>query len=400
MAPRRLSRRDWVLLPTIALLTVSVIAASIELIARALFPELDETKSCYSDNRLTGPRGIPDSVCRAKLPEGHMVEYRFNGHGDYTDNEGGAKAPGVFRIVMLGSSFAMGDGVPREESFAALLPNELWKHTGQKAEVYNEALPRRSARRFALQMGDTLALEPDMILWVFTYTDVRTASIMTASDDVLDYQTAAADGRNGTKNRDISIWKNLREKSRDAAVLLEHRINDQWRASRSFVLLTDAMAAVESQSQFLASNRTDETQYLDAVPSDQRIRHLKELDIYAGEILDRAKSAGVPVVAVLLPTRLQAAFLSNGSWPSSIDPYSLDNELRVIITKHGGTYVDILPYFRSIRNAERYYFPADGHPNSDGHALIADMLAKELTSVKIPGLAPGFSLAKTTNRDR
>jgi hypothetical protein len=84
--------------------------------------------------------------------------------------------------------------------------------------------------------------------------------------------------------------------------------------------------------------------------------------------------------------RPQAAILSTGSWPAGYDPYKLGNELRTITTSHGGIYIDILPGFREIPNSEQLYFPVDGHPTADGHAVISSLLAKELTNGSIPAL--------------
>jgi hypothetical protein len=316
-----------------------------------------------------------------------MLDYRFNSVGDYTDMEPGPKNPGVFRIVMLGASVAMGANVPRAETFAVTLPKTLTDRTGKKVELYNRGIAKRTARVCALQMDDTLALKPDLILWIISPGDIRTAATLLTTDDVPDYmRSATAENRNAQVG--VPVWKKLRTKFAQAILLFEHAVNERWRSTRSFVLLTDLMSATESESQFLARNRSIEQQYLGAVPSQARLDHLKDLDRYGGELIERAKSADVPVVAVYLPGTLAAAYVSNGSWPRDVDPFSLDNELRRIMASHGAIYVDVLPYFRSVRNPRRYFFPVDGHPNSDGHALISGLLAKELTSGKIPGLTP------------
>jgi hypothetical protein len=78
--------------------------------------------------------------------------------------------------------------------------------------------------------------------------------------------------------------------------------------------------------------------------------------------------------------------ISVGEWPADYDPYKLDEEVRAIIESHGGIYIDILPDFRAVPNPERHYFPVDGHPDAAGHAMIAGMLAKELTSGAVPAL--------------
>jgi hypothetical protein len=81
--------------------------------------------------------------------------------------------------------------------------------------------------------------------------------------------------------------------------------------------------------------------------------------------------------------------ISRGEWPPEIDPYRLDDELRCIIVSHGGVYLDVLQEFRLVANPERGYLPVDGHPNADGHATIAKLLAQALTSGAVPGLRSG-----------
>jgi hypothetical protein len=119
--------------------------------------------------------------------------------------------------------------------------------------------------------------------------------------------------------------------------------------------------------------------FLRAEPSAEWQSWLRQADSYATELAARAHAAGVPLVAVLVPDRAQAAMISMGEWPGGVDPYKLDDELRAMIVSHGGIYIDILPEFRSIANPEQYYFPVDGHPTADGHKIISALLAKALT---------------------
>jgi hypothetical protein len=113
---------------------------------------------------------------------------------------------------------------------------------------------------------------------------------------------------------------------------------------------------------------------------------LQDFDSYAGDMEARANAAGVPLVIVLLPYRAHAAMISMGEWPAGYDPYKLDQDMRTIVTRHGGTYIDILPDYRNVPDPEEGYFPVDRHPNAHGHAMIARMLAKELTSGAVPAL--------------
>jgi hypothetical protein len=227
------------------------------------------------------------------------------------------------------------------------------------------------------------------------YSDIQLATLVAPSDYVPENVSPPAPAndfaRHGVQTVRSALAR-LRGKAESAALVLLHEANNSWNGSRSHVLLTDLVAATESQSQLVKRNRTSEGQYLSVVPSQARLRHLEEFERYAADIEDRAKAAGVPVVVVFLPTAIQAAMISSGQWSPDIDPFQFDNQLRSIIESHGGTYIDILPDFRNIPNAERGFFPADGHFNPEGHLMISDLLAKKLTGGAVRALKPEYPL--------
>jgi hypothetical protein len=389
-AETEIAWRDLILLPALSLLTICIIAFSTELIALRMFPAYGDMKNCLVWNdRATGVRGIPNCVCREKIPEGQPVEYRFNSCGDYTGVECGPKPPGTYRIVMTGTSYPVGLGVAREKTFAVLVPKELSRRTGRRVELYNASLPRKSPRIMDLRFNEMLALKPDLILLALNYSDIQLATLAAPSDYVPENVSppAPANDSAGHNAQLRSALATLRGKAESAVLVLLHEVNNRWTGSRSYVLLAEFVAATESQSQLLKRNRTSEGQYLSAVPSQARLMHLKEFDGYAADMEGRARAAGVPIVAVLLPTRIQAAMISAGQWPPDIDPFQFDNQLRSIIESHGGTYVDILPDLRSMPAAEKGFFPADGHFSEEGHRMISDVLAKDLTSGIVPTLS-------------
>jgi hypothetical protein len=114
---------------------------------------------------------------------------------------------------------------------------------------------------------------------------------------------------------------------------------------------------------------------------------LRQFDSDTDELARQARSARVPLVVTLVPNRAQAAMISMGEWPAGFDPYKLNDDMRAIVTRHGGIYIDLLPEYRTVINPEQGYYPVDGHPNSDGHAMISRMLVKELSNGAIPELS-------------
>jgi len=89
---------------------------------------------------------------------------------------------------------------------------------------------------------------------------------------------------------------------------------------------------------------------------------------------------------VLLPLHVQASMLSMGDWPAGYDPYKIDEELRSIITSHGGAYIDILPGIAKIPDAGQLYLAVDGHANAKGNAVFSKLLADQLTKGAVPAL--------------
>ena len=380
---RKLPLRDWLLLPILSLLTICFLAAVTESIARRMFSEskTDEEQSWVLNDPTTGVRGIPNSVCQVKIPESQLTEYKYNSCGHRAGMECGPRQPGAYRIVMTGSSFAMGLAVPREQTFAALLPQELSQRTGHKVELYNVGMGYRFAHSVALRFDDALAAKPDVILWAASPMDIEQSSFVVPASQAsagrgLWIRVHEALGRESAWNKARSLWEIA------SAGLFSH-----LEASRTVLMLQHFLYS--SQSLYVSSylrGGDEHSGFLKAEPSADWKNRLRQTDMDVANMQARASAAGIPFVTVLLPNRSQAAMISMGEWPAGYDPYKLEGELRSIVTSHGGIYIDILPDFRNIPNPERYYFPVDGHPDANGHAIIAGMLAKELARGAVPGL--------------
>ena len=167
-----------------SLLTICFMAVSAELLSRWLYPVTQVGfQNCFATNDPTGDAAVkPNSVCWEQIPESPLkVEYRFNRRGHRAGGELSPKPPGVYRIVLIGSSFTQGLFVPREKTFAALLPKELSMETGRKVEVYNEATGGKfrggpfPTQNSAQHFDEVLAAQPDLVLWVLTPDDVMNA---------------------------------------------------------------------------------------------------------------------------------------------------------------------------------------------------------------------------------
>jgi hypothetical protein len=358
--------RDWLLLPMIGVLTVIVMAVSAEWIARRQFSiSSTDLESCLVLTDIAaGVHGIPNAVCQEKMLESPLVEYRLDAAGYRSGSVAEHKSPGTYRIVMIGSSLAMGERVPFEQSVAALLPQELSRQRGRKIELYNEGMAYGFARNADVRFQDALAAEPDLILWLITPLDIEKAGF-TFVKNAFSKPASSASRLDAYKN---AVLDAIRKHGGDIVIgqALRH-----W------------LYELQSQSQYIRTyllNRPDEGEagFLRTQPSAEWRAHLAEFDHYAADMAARASAAGVPLAVAFAPNRVQAAMISAGEWPPGFDPYAFAAQLRDLTLSHGALYVDILADFRALPGPEHGYYPLDGHPNAQGQAVLARLIAQRL----------------------
>lgn len=382
-AATRLPRHDFILLPLLGLLTAFLLYESGNRIAAWAYSE-SKTKAedCVTYRDASGDvRGRPNSVCWEKIPEGQWVEYHFNSSGFRSESNFGPKSPGVYRIVVIGSSFAMGTRVPIEKTFATLLPAELARATGRRIEIYNEGMvgaggyPPVILKRFK----GILKSEPDLILWVLTPWDIENLS-NTSDHDEPDPNPRVKE----LWTKRVNAWLPSRMRS-----LGEWFVGAgmAFRASPLVLMLRHIIYLDDSQYVRAYLRQDEEVMgYLRATPGSELQEHLHKFDGFDADIESGLKPSGVPLVATLAPLRAQAIMISSGAWPSGIDPYKLGNEISAIIMSHGGVYLDMLPDFRTAPDVGQDYFPVEGHLSADGNRAIAGFLTKKLTDGTIPAL--------------
>jgi hypothetical protein len=388
-------RRDWILLPSLSLLTICFIVVSAELLSRWLYPVTqDGFQNCFAANDLMGGAAVkPNSVCWEQTPESSLkVEYRFNRRGHRAGAELNPKPPGVYRIVLIGSSFTQGLFVPREKTFAALLPEELSMETGRRVEVYNEATGGRfrggpfPTQNSAQHFDEVLAAQPDLVLWMITPDDVMNAG-SNENGDFRDRGALQQDPPSATGSaRPRSFWNKFTASIAEGT--FGERLRSRWEETRTSIVLKHLLIASESQDEYIQSylRNGENANSLKTEPDAKWQMQLQYFDAELAEIVGLTKNAGLPLVAVFVPNRPQAAMISNGDWPAGYDPFKLKNEVRDNVVSHGGHFIDILPDYCGVPSPEQDYFPVDGHPDADGQAIIFRFLAKGLTSGAVQGL--------------
>jgi hypothetical protein len=381
-------RHDWVALPALALFTMLILGGVTELTARAMFPRFTtDGEDCITKDPALGARGIPHSVCWEKIPEGEPTQYRYNSSGYRADQDFVQKQAGTYRIVMIGTSPTIGMRVPREKTFAALLPAALSQRTGFPVEIYNEAIPFRYPDTIASHFDEFLENKPDLIVWTLNVGDLRTQGDFPSTDTLF---------------RNLSLraraWQRIRIAFAQGS--LAASLAEIFSHTRSATLLSHIMYS--SQSEYVTSSLMDigKVPYLQENTDPEWRERLEELNKSAIAIVRQAKSAGVPLVVVFLPNHLQSAMITMADWPIGLNPYKLNDDVRSMITRCGGTYIDIMPGLSNTVRPDLGFFLVEGHPNPRGHATLAHLLTDQLTTGAVPALRtlPYSQAAMTMNR--
>jgi lysophospholipase L1-like esterase len=134
--------------------------------------------------------------------------HRTNAYGFRGREPSRAKPPGVFRIVVIGDSITMGEGVGDEETYPAQLERSLRASGGDRFEVLNLGLSGLNLRQsldYRLPTG--LELEPDMLIYGFTVNDLeglpsyRTTYVRTAAATPWRLLSLARVALNATRER-------------------------------------------------------------------------------------------------------------------------------------------------------------------------------------------------------
>jgi hypothetical protein len=353
------------------MITIAILLRAGETISAKTFVYRGSQKPCFRfDDPVYGTRGVPNSVCKASFPEGEMSEYRLNNCGHRTPLPCGPKPPGVFRIVMVGSSAGMGDGVSFEQSFAGQLYNNLPRDLHRPIQLYNisimgvGAAPRYRAEFFS---NDVLPLHPDLILYTVSPYELFLKD---------PGYTVPTSSRQSVKKLDLmnrlGVASRFSDILHDAPLVVGLR---HYLYQSHYIYLKAALEGDDEQNWYLGKTPAPEAREL-----------ISQFERNFAAFKAQADRANIPVAVLMIPKRPEVAMISSGNWSDEYDPYWLDLQVQEIARRHGAGALDILPGLSMIPDEESLYFPSDGHPDAKGHAVLAQLIERALTAGSIPQL--------------
>lgn len=314
---------------------------------------------------VVGPHGRPDCSSTVKIPEAPAaVVHRFNNCGYRSESSCGPKAPGVYRIAMLGSSFAEGYMIPFPETLGSRMTDVLKQRWHQPVELENlaaEACPPIYSYR---HMTEALRLHPDAIVLVLNPWDLEQdvdPKLMAMRD-----QTTPI---NRTPPPAVSLsfiqrLQALSHQSRTMLVLQHYVLRNEERFLQLYLL------AGGDHTAFVRYPFTEAWQ-----------RRFAITDTLLGEMAAKSRAAGALFVVLAVPERAQVLMLHHNDLPPGVDPSAFTREISLICARRHIAFVDGLKAFKTAPDPEKLFYVVDGHATPLAHRIMGDSIAGAIASV-------------------
>lgn len=355
-ARRRLPRRDLVILPLLALATVLVLFGAAEVFSRVRYPER-EADSCKTPDAVLGYRFRPGCTSTTKAAEGPWTTNGYNACGYRTPEPCGPVPAGARRIALIGSSTSSGYLVPYGGTLAAHAAADLTQVCRRPVEVQNLGGVDYTGAKLTARARESLTLAPQALVLVVSPLDLELAQ---------GARTFQENGFTVTRsNNPVTRLKEALGASRAASV------------AQHFVLKGDRTYVPT----YLRSG--DRADFMRAPLPEQWRARVAEFDGRVAGIQAMAARRRVPFVIVFAPQRAQAGLVAGAAGAGSgalagFDALVLPRALAAAAAAHGAVFVDSDAEIAPGTPTERLFYPVNGHPNAEGHRLIARSLVRRL----------------------
>ena len=372
----RLPKRDFLLLPLLSLLTVLVLFGVSEVVTRVLWPA-EYSSACLVADPVQGYRFKPNCTVRGKIPESPWITYHYNECGYRSANSCGPKPPGTIRIAILGSSMSQALHVSYDDAFFSRAAVSLGRLCDRRIDVQNLGVPGSSPAYADRHVQEALALNPDVVLYMVVPYDLNQPILPRGLSELAGPALAVSTDAIQPPVSPLNRLEHLVIQSRTCS----------WPSTSFF--RTEKLISAHT---LMYGDRAD---YLRQPFTPVWQRRFADFDVTIGDIEERLRHAGVPLVIVAVPSRAEAALLTSSELPEHVDPFAFGRAIQTIAARHGAGYVDLMGPISRIPNAEDLYYAVDGHLTSEGHEGDCSCAFTEIARWQCAGL---FSLCFATKR--
>ncbi len=362
---RRFPRAFYVLVP---LLTAVVVLLLVEAGLTFFYPVpfTIDRNMVYVADPVLGYRPKPGS-------EGYYrggIPARANKHGHRDDPVDLAKPSGVFRILVLGDSFTVGASVEQAQAWPQMLERLLNESSSQPVEVVNAAVGGWEPLQYLLYFqNEGIAFEPDLVVAAF-FVGNDTFDRTTSSDRLM----TAVGGRRVQRETAAKPFIHARVWLYDHSHLvrlLRHpdAPRDKHRRQRRCDAFSEGRLALERQ---LFDNHLRES----ADQIDRASASIEQISALG----NAARATGAAFVTVLIPAEAQVnPFLQEILLAEhNPDDYDFDMPQPMLKVRWAETGIQVVDLLEVFRNDPRCLYLNDTHWTSEGHALAATVVARQL----------------------
>jgi hypothetical protein len=335
--------------------------------------------------RPLSPPLVPDQVVHHRLVPDSYAEFqqrdfsylqRVNKHGLRGQEFATEKAPGTYRVVMLGDSFTMGKGVEDDQTFSVLVERFVNEKKGPRCktmEVLNGGVDSYAPILSFLQLKrDLQPLHPDLVVLNLDVSDLvqeaayRTQAVRGPDGEVVGVPQHA---QSESPVERIRVWTERHMFFTRVLLLYANKALGYRELTVRDVV---TRANVETVAHTLTGDVDRTKQWHDIFESlanmkaycrEHGIEFLLTVYPWAHEISD---TEWVPGRYAFMPHDAKASH----SRMRTIQELAAANEMPLL---------DVTPTFQGYRGTEPLYFKYDMHWTTTGHQVMAQALGEYLT---------------------
>lgn len=388
--------KNWLINIGLVIISIIVFLVLFEFYLSIFHPQSD---SFWRYDKYVGTAFIPNKEGRYVSYEGNSTYIKINSHGWRDKERSYEKGPDTSRIIVLGDSFTAALEVPIEQSFSYLLEDRLNNNLEyqNRTEVLNLGVNGiGTAREYLILKHYGLKYKPDLVvLAFFPGNDVVDNYFMVGGYGptfILDDKGKLAEVQGEIPNENpIRIF--IKNYFPNSYFFLKQRLN-------RYNKLNDLLSVIGFANKRITTERGEKVSMelfpYEMYSKNYSIEWQEAWNLTKALILETKKTSeenGAKFLLVILTWREQ---VHPNYWEETLDTYpelrykDLDLEKPTTIVKdfcseNNITCLELLPYFREYANktGNRLHYHYDGHWNSNGHELAAELIYNKIIEDKL-----------------